>query len=160
MEPAAEELSGKPARAVLLAELWRRFSPAGNGCIVLLHRQGGDIAFALGLRSGTVWYLIFTEVAATEPASRPGSQLTCQALQAMTAQRPGDRIELNCGWRYSRGLETGAYQVRRLRAVPRGSLRDLLLQAEGLWRRVWGRDRAERPRSSGRTYAPWPQEDG
>lgn len=155
--PAAEDLAQAPGREKLLAELWRRFAAAGNACCLLLHSQKGDFAFALGLRSGAVWHLIGTEVAATAAVSPPGSQLTCLALQTMIARRPSERIELNCGWRFSRGLETSAYQVRRMRAVPRGSLSDLVLRAAGIWQQALAQAGQNGAGCIWRVRVPWQQ---
>lgn len=117
-----------------LAELWNRFAAAGNGSIVLLHNGEQDIASSCGVRLGNIWYMLFTEFDETHAKLSPGRMVVCCALQALIDFGPNERVELVRRTHFSKDFETSAYQVQRLRAVPRGSLADWLLKAEGIVR--------------------------
>lgn len=131
-------LAALPGAEVFLTELWARFSAAGDASIVLMHCRGRDIASSCALRLDGTWYCLFSDFDEEFAALSPGRLMVCRAIQALIGRGAQERIEFMRWTHFLKDFATSSYQVRRLRATPRGSFADWLLKTGDLLRKMAG----------------------
>ncbi|MEX0303590.1 MAG: GNAT family N-acetyltransferase [Leisingera sp.] len=127
-----------PGAEVFLGELWARFAAAGDASIVLLTFGKQDIASCCALRLGGTWYCLFSDFDEEFAELSPGRMMVCRALQVLIGMGAQERIEFMRWTHFLKDFATSAYQVRRLRATPRGSFAYWLLKAENTLRKMAG----------------------
>lgn len=131
-------LAALPGAKPFLEGLWARYSARGDACIVMLQCRAQDVASFFALRQDSTWYCLFSDFDEAFAALSPGRLTVCGGLQTLVAKGTQERIELMRWTHFLKDFATSAYQVRRLRAVPRGSFAHWLLKATAVLHKASG----------------------
>ncbi|KIC16255.1 GNAT family N-acetyltransferase [Leisingera sp. ANG-Vp] len=123
---------------VFLADLWRRFAGRDNGSLVLIRAENADIASFCAVRCKDTWYSVFSEFDEAYAGMAPGRASLYQGLQQLIARGQPARVEFGRRTHFLKDFETGSFQVRRVRGVPRGSGAYWLLKLEDELRELTG----------------------